>query len=137
MSAQDVTEQVAELFGRKQLSYEDFDRNMSEISCCYDKDSDFVDMVLQCFGVQESDPAEAAEAVGATTAPFSMEARAQLAVERRRQAEEERKARLLDPKARMIGIDVDALNRQVEEKRKAAAAEQEKDVESDKQALLV
>ena len=50
MSAQDVTEQVAELFGRKQLSYEDFDRNMSEISCCYDKDSDFVDMVLQCFG---------------------------------------------------------------------------------------
>lgn len=53
------------------------------------------------------------------------------------QAEEERKARLLDPKARMIGIDVGALNRQVEEKRVSAAQEQEKDKEADRQALLV
>jgi len=75
--------------------------------------------------------------MGNTSRPFSHESRSQLAVERRREAEEERKARLLDPKARMIGIDVDALNRQVEEKRQHAMQEQEKDKESDRQALLV
>merc|ERR1712054_581360 len=37
----------------------------------------------------------------------------------------------------MIGIDVDALNRQVEGKRQRAMQEQEKDKESDRQALLV
>ena len=37
----------------------------------------------------------------------------------------------------MIGIDVDALNRQVEEKRRLATEEQEKDSEADRQALLV
>merc|ERR1712196_218538 len=75
--------------------------------------------------------------MGNTSRPFSHESRSQLAVERRREAEEERKARLLDPKTRMIGIDVDALNRQVEEKRQRAMQEQEKDKESDRQALLV
>jgi len=134
---EEVGAQIAELFGAKPMAYEDFERNMSEISCCYDKDSDFVDMALACFGVQEGEPGEAAEAVGATTAPFSMEARAQLAVQRRRQAEEERKARLLDPKARMIGIDVDALNRQVEEKRAREQETQKLEQEEAMQAKLI
>merc|ERR1719392_399529 len=37
----------------------------------------------------------------------------------------------------MIGIDVDSLNKQVEEKRKAAAEEADKDAEADRQTLLV
>lgn len=60
-----------------------------------------------------------------------------LAVERRRQAEEERKARLLDPKARQIGVDVDALNRQLIEKRAKEAELQEADKVADRQAKLV
>ena len=75
-------------------------------------------MVCSCFNISE-EPADisstAQKLVGSQ--PFSLESRSQLAVQRRREAEEERKARLLDPKARTIGIDVDALNRQVEEKR--------------------
>ena len=95
-------------------------------------------MVCSCFNISE-EPADisstAQKLVGSQ--PFSLESRSQLAVQRRREAEEERKARLLDPKARTIGIDVDALNRQVEEKRQRQLEEQNKDVESDRQALLV
>jgi len=103
-----------------------------------EKDVEFVNMLCSCFNVSE-EPADisstAQKLVGSQ--PFSLESRSQLAVQRRREAEEERKARLLDPKARTIGIDVDALNRQVEEKRLRHLEEQGKDVESDRQALLV
>jgi len=124
------------------VSLQDFESAFGEISAVYEKDNEFVNMICSCFNVSE-EPADtsrcgtAARAIGTTTRPFSMESRSQLAVERRREAEEERKARLLDPKARMIGIDVDALNRQVEEKRRLATEEQEKDSEADRQALLV
>merc|ERR1711988_617524 len=118
----------------------DFEAAFSEISAVYEKDNEFVNMLCSCFNLIE-DPADnsgtGTRAMGNTSRPFSHESRSQLAVERRREAEEERKARLLDPKARMIGIDVDALNRQVEEKRQRAMQEQEKDKESDRQALLV
>lgn len=122
------------------VSLQDFESAFGEISAVYEKDNEFVNMVCSCFGVNE-EPADssnsATRAIGTTTRPFSLESRSQLAVERRREAEEERKARLLDPKARMIGIDVESLNRQVEEKRKASAEQQEKDLEADRQALLV
>merc|ERR1711871_4426 len=116
----------------------DFEAAFSEISAVCEKDQEFVNMVCSCFNISE-EPADisstAQKLVGSQ--PFSLESRSQLAVQRRREAEEERKARLLDPKARTIGIDVDALNRQVEEKRQRQLEEQNKDVESDRQALLV
>jgi len=95
-------------------------------------------MVCQCFGIAEErlDASNTASKLGGGQ-PFSLESRAQLAVERRREAQEERKARLLDPKARTIGIDVEALNRQVEEKRRIQQEEAGKDTEADRQALLV
>merc|ERR1711939_857141 len=97
-------------------------------------------MVCSCFDLSE-EPADnsgsGSRAMGATTRPYSLESRSQLAVERRREAEEERKARLLDPKARMIGIDVNALNKQVEEKRMQQALEEEKAAEAERQAALV
>lgn len=40
------------------------------------------------------------------------------AVERRRSAESARKARIYDTRLRVMGLDVDALNQQVEEKRR-------------------
>merc|ERR1711939_205701 len=139
----EIGRQFMEIFDESMaggVSASDFDAAMAEISAVYEKDDEFVDMVTFCFNHQEA-PADTSEsgnrAMGGTTRPFSMEARSQLAVERRREAEEERKARLLDPKARMIGIDVESLNRQVEEKRATAAAEAEKDSEADRQTLLV
>lgn len=123
------------------VSISDFEAAFSEISAVYEKDNEFVGMVTTCFDIAEepADISNTASRMGSrgTTRPFSLESRSQLALERRREAEEERKARLLDPKARMIGIDVEALNRQVEEKRTKAAEEQDKDKEADRQALLV
>merc|ERR1711939_240819 len=139
----EIGRQFMEIFDESMaggVSASDFDAAMAEISAVYEKDNEFVDMVTFCFNHQEgsADLSESGgRAMGATTRPFSLEARSQLAVERRRQAEEERKARLLDPKARMIGIDVESLNRQFEEKRATAAAEAEKDSEADRQTLLV
>ena len=54
-------------------------------------------------------------------------------MQRRRAAEEEREVRLLDPKVRMIGVDVDALDRQVAEKRVILGEESQKRAEADKQ----
>jgi hypothetical protein len=142
VSPEEVQYQFLEIFDcdpSQRLSYEEFERNMGEISVNFDKDTDFVSMLCNTFGVSEAGiPAEdydGRSASGAT--PFSMEARSQLAVQRRRAAEEERKARLLDPKVRMIGVDVDALNRQVEEKRAKQREEAEQQAEADKQAKLV
>merc|ERR1711998_300306 len=139
----EIGRQFMEIFDSSMASgvtLPDFEAAFSEISAVYEKDNDFVNMLCSCFDLTE-DPADnsgtGTRAMGGTSRPFSHESRSQLAVERRREAEEERKARLLDPKARMIGIDVDALNRQVEEKRQHAMQEQEKDKESDRQALLV
>jgi hypothetical protein len=139
----EIGRQFMEIFDTSMTSgvtLQDFESAFGEISAVYEKDNEFVNMVCACFNIAEQ-PTDVSgtgtRAVGNTTRPFSMESRSQLAVERRREAEEERKARLLDPKARMIGIDVDALNRQVEEKRRIAAEEQEKDAEADRQALLV
>lgn len=118
----------------------DFEAAFSEISAVYEKDAEFVFMVTNCFGISEerADTSRSgSRAMGATTRPYSLESRSQLAVERRREAEEERKARLLDPKARMIGIDVNALNKQVEEKRMQQALEEEKAAEAERQAALV
>merc|ERR1711998_101901 len=122
----------------------DFEAAFSEISAVYEKDNEFVNMLCSCFNLTEDPADNSGQSVramsrggGAGTRPFSHESRSQFAVERRREAEEERKARLLDPKARMIGIDVDSLNQQVEEKRQLAAEEQEKQAEADRQALLV
>merc|ERR1711865_656138 len=126
VNAEDIHNQFLEIFDSnpdQRLSYEEFERYMGEISACFDKDTDFVNMLCATFGVSEagsSAPGDDGQsgAGGPSTQPFSMEARSQLAVQRRRAAEDERKARLLDPKVRMIGVDVDALNRQVEEKRR-------------------
>lgn len=118
----------------------DFEAALGEISAVYEKDSEFVDMVCATFNTSEnaSDSTNTGtRAMGGTTRPFSLEARSQLAMERRREAEEERKARLLDPKTRTIGIDVDALNKQVEQKKQAAIEAQAVDKEADEQALLV
>eukprot|EP00656_Telonema_subtile_P057752 TRINITY_DN9577_c0_g1_i1.p1 TRINITY_DN9577_c0_g1~~TRINITY_DN9577_c0_g1_i1.p1 ORF type:complete len:622 (-),score=182.44 TRINITY_DN9577_c0_g1_i1:162-2027(-) len=139
ISGQEVHTQFSQIFDSNGgLSYDEFERNIAEISACYDKDSDFIQLLSDTFGVDESDgTAEPTGVVGGTTAPFSTEARAMLAVERRRQAEEERKARLLDPKARMIGIDVDALNRQVEEKRQMEHERATAESSAARQARLV
>jgi len=141
-SDQDIFDQFCEVFEgapATQLQYEDFERNIGDISACYEKDSDFISMLSATFGVAEvvASLDQPTQAVGATTTPFSMEARAMLAVERRRQAEDERKARLLDPKARMIGIDVDALNRQVDEKRQMEQESTLAEGEAAQQARLV
>lgn len=45
------------------------------------------------------------------------------AVERRRSAEAARKARIYDTRLRVMGLDVDALNKQVEEKRRQQTME--------------
>jgi len=145
VNAEDIHYQFLEIFDGKpdqRLSYEEFERYMGEISACFDKDTDFVNMLCATFGVSEAvaapgDDGQQSGAGGPSTQPFSMEARSQLAVQRRRAAEEERKARLLDPKVRMIGVDVDALNRQVEEKRRMQNEELQKVAEGDKQARLV
>merc|ERR1712166_993407 len=145
VNAEDIHNQFLEIFDSnpdQRLSYEEFERYMGEISACFDKDTDFVNMLCATFGVSEagsSAPGDDGQsgAGGPSTQPFSMEARSQLAVQRRRAAEDERKARLLAPKVRMIGVDVDALNRQVAEKRAILAEESQKQTESDKQARLV
>jgi len=145
VNAEDIHSQFLEIFDSnpdQRLSYEEFERYMGEISGCFDKDTDFVNMLCATFGVSEagaSAPGDDGQsgAGGPSTQPFSMEARSQLAVQRRRAAEDERKARLLDPKVRMIGVDVDALNRQVEEKRRMQEEELQKVADGDKQARLV
>jgi len=145
VNAEDIHNQFLEIFDSnpdQRLSYEEFERYMGEISACFDKDTDFVNMLCATFGVSEagsSAPGDDGQsgAGGPSTQPFSMEARSQLAVQRRRAAEDERKARLLDPKVRMIGVDVDALNRQVEEKRRMQEEELQKVADGDKQARLV
>jgi len=145
VSADEIHNQFLEIFDadpNQRLSYEEFERFISEISTCFDKDTDFVNMLCNTFGVSEAGLSAAGDggtgpAGGTGATPFSMEARSQLAVQRRRAAEDERKARLLDPKVRMIGVDVDALNRQVAEKRAILAEESQKQTESDKQARLV
>lgn len=50
-----------------------------------------------------------------------------LAIERRRQREEERKKRIMDPKLRMFGVDTKALDSQVEVKKKIAESEKKVD----------
>ncbi|KAK5643102.1 hypothetical protein RI129_006947 [Pyrocoelia pectoralis] len=66
------------------------------------------------------------------------------AIERRRAIEEERKKRIFDPKQRLIGADIQALERQIEEKKKLDAEQKKIDqifdeqrIKSDKIALAM
>ncbi|KAF0973524.1 hypothetical protein FDP41_008228 [Naegleria fowleri] len=68
--------------------------------------------------------------------PFTdTEQKERLAIERRRMAEEERKKRIFDPKARTMGIDVSGIQSQIEEKEQVKKREQERDLFFDKVAL--
>ncbi|KAI7794230.1 RIB43A-like with coiled-coils protein 1 isoform X1 [Triplophysa rosa] len=53
------------------------------------------------------------------------------AVERRRSAEADRRSRILNPRARVIGVDLPALNRQVQEKRERLEMEKQRDMAYD------
>jgi len=139
----EVSRQFQEIFDSSMadgVTRNQFEAAMTEVSAVYEKDNEFVDMICACFRMSEerTDTSRSgSRAMGATTKAYSQETRSQMAVERRREAEEERKARLLDPKARTIGIDLDALNRQVEEKRRIRAEAASKDSEAERQAALV
>lgn len=50
------------------------------------------------------------------------------AVERRSSAEDERKIRIFNPKTRVIGVDLPALNKQVMEKRERLHMEKQRDM---------
>ncbi|TPX52497.1 hypothetical protein SeMB42_g01374, partial [Synchytrium endobioticum] len=58
----------------------------------------------------------------------------QQVIERRRRAEEERKARIFAPKTRQLGIDVDAIAAQVEDKKKTEDIERQRIASFDRAA---
>ncbi|KAL0481928.1 hypothetical protein AKO1_011382 [Acrasis kona] len=60
----------------------------------------------------------------------------QVAIERRRAAEEERKNRIFNPKVRVIGVDKQALDAQVEEKKLLKQMEDERDRFYDEQTII-
>lgn len=64
------------------------------------------------------------------------EEKEQLIIQRRRLAEEERKKRIFNPKIRQIGIDVNAIEEQVREKKEIEKKEQEREQFFDTQMLL-
>lgn len=56
-----------------------------------------------------------------------MLSREQAKIDRKRELFEQRRVRVLNAKVRLIGLDVQALNEQVEEKRRLRSAEQDAD----------